>query len=141
MALGAPAYVAYAAPDLAGYLLHPGIVAVEVLPYLLCAVLWLPWRAPDVRRVAVLLSALLLLGTGIVHAPMLWEPGRRGGDMIGLAFVAISLGLTSALLIGSGVAVLWLWYRRRTEPGQSLPRTSPGGEGSRQEGMWRGRPR
>ena len=64
LGVGTPSYVAYAAPDLAGYLLHPAIFLGQLVPYMLCAGLWLPWRAPEAATTAVILSGLLLLAGG-----------------------------------------------------------------------------
>lgn len=120
-AVGTPIYVAYAEPGLAGYLLHPAIFLVQMSPYLLCAALWLPWRVPGAATTALVLSALLLVASLVVYIPMVWAPQLQGGDMIGLAFVAISVGMTTGLLVASAVAWLVLWRRRhsrRGDPGQ-----------------------
>ena len=109
LTLVTPAYVAHAAPHLAGYLLHPTLFAVQVVPYLLCGVLWLPWRSGQAATTAFVLSLLLLLAAVIVYAPILWAPGARGGDMVGLAYVAISAAMTIAVLLASAAALLVLW--------------------------------
>ena len=116
-AVGTPIYVSYAEPSLAGYLLHPTIFLVQMLPYLLCAALWLPWRVPGAATTAVVLAALLLVAGLVVYTPMVLAPGAQGGDMIGLAFVAISIGMTTGLLVGSTVAWLVLWRRRHSRRG------------------------
>jgi hypothetical protein len=113
LAVGTPAYIAYAAPNLAGYLLRPTLFLGQLAPYVLCAGLWLPWRASGAATTAVILSGLLLLAGVILYVPMLWAPASHGGDMIGLAFVAISVGTTTALALASAVALLVLWLRRR----------------------------
>jgi hypothetical protein len=46
LAVGTPGYVARASPNLAAYLLHPALFLGQLVPFLLCAALWLPWRAP-----------------------------------------------------------------------------------------------
>jgi hypothetical protein len=122
LAVGTPVYVAYAEPGLKGYLLHPAILLVQLAPYVLCAVLWLPWRAPRAASTAVTLSALLLLVAVVLYLPMLWAPGARGGDMIALAFAAISAATTAVLLFGSALALLVPWLRARARHGRS-----PGG--------------
>jgi len=113
LAGGTPRYVAHAAPNLAGYLLHPALFLGQLAPFLLCAALWLPWRAPAPAAAAALLAGLLLLATVILYGPMLWSPAAHGGDMIGLAFVAIAAGLTAGVLVVPAVAGLVLWMRRR----------------------------
>jgi hypothetical protein len=118
LALATPGYVAYAAPNLAGYLLHPALFLGQLVPYVVCGVLWLPWRTPGAATVALTLSVLLLLAAMVLYLPMLWAPAARGGDMIGLAFLAISATTTVALLVGSGVALVILWLRARSRRGQ-----------------------
>ncbi len=119
-----PVYVAYKAPSLAGYLLHPAILLGQLVPYLLCAALWLPWRAPGAATTALVLSALLLLAAVVLYLPMLWAPGARGGDMIGLTFVAISAATAAVLLLASAAAFLVLWLRARARQGRR-PRQEP----------------
>jgi hypothetical protein len=113
LAAGTPGYVAHAAPNLAGYLLRPALFLAQLAPFLLCAALWLPWRAPASAAASVILAALLLLASLIVYGPMLSSPAAHGRDMIGLAYVAISAGLTAGLLAASAAACLVLWMRRR----------------------------
>ena len=113
LSVGTPGYVAHAAPNLAAYLLHPALFLGQLVPYLLCAALWLPWRAPAPAATAAILAGLLLLASVILYGPMLWSPAAHGGDMIGLAFVAISVGMTAGLLVASAVAWLVLWMRLR----------------------------
>lgn len=117
LAVATPAYVAYAAPHLAGYLLHPALFLGQMVPYLLCGALWLPWRAPGTVTSALVLALLLLLATAIIYVPMMWAPGARGGDMIGLAYVGVSAAMTIAVLLGSAVALLILWWRPRAGRG------------------------
>lgn len=119
LALGTPLFLALAAPDLAGYLLHPAILLGQAVPYVLCAGLWLPWRAPAAGTSAVVLATLLLLAALVLYLPMLAAPGARGGDMIGLAFLAISAVTTGALLVGSAVALLVLLWTARTSAGSA----------------------
>ena len=60
------------------------------VPYLLCAVLWLPWRAPAAMTFARGFSCLLLLVALVIYGPMLFHPEWLGGDMVGLAFLLVS---------------------------------------------------
>jgi hypothetical protein len=113
LALVTPGYIAHAVPGLAGYLLHPALFVGQMVPYALCAALWLPWRTPGTAATALTLSLLLLLAAVVVYGPMLWAPGARGGDMIGLAFLGISAVTTVAVLLGSAVGLLILRVRPR----------------------------
>lgn len=113
LAVGTPGYIARAAPRLSGYLIHPEIFLWQAAPYLLCAALWLPWRAPAAQRTAVVLSGLLLLTACLVYVPMLLDAGSSGGDMAGLSFVLVSVVTTIVLLVVSGLVVIVLWQRNR----------------------------
>lgn len=121
LAVGTPFRIAQVAPDLEGYLLHPSVLGVQSVPYLLCAALWLPRRSAAASWGAFVF-AVLLLGTAIVaYTPMLWAPGERGGDMISLTFVAVSGISALVLVVGSVVAVIagkvWAMVRpSRVEP-------------------------
>jgi hypothetical protein len=94
-------------------LLNPFIVLCQPVPYLVCAGLWLPWRALAAARIALVLAGLLLVLALVLYLPMLWAPGAKGGDMIGFAFILISVWTTLGLLVGSALAALGLWLRIR----------------------------
>jgi hypothetical protein len=113
LALGTPLYIGLAAPHLSVYLLNPFIVLCQPVPYLVCAGLWLPWRALAAARIALVLAGLLLVVALVLYVPMLWAPGAKGGDMIGFAFILISVWTTLGLLVGSAIAALGLWLRFR----------------------------
>jgi hypothetical protein len=113
LALGTPLSIGLAAPHLSVYLLNPFIVLCQPVPYLVCAGLWLPWRALAAARIALVLAGLLLVVALALYLPMLWAPGAKGGDMIGFAFILISVWTTLGLLVGSALAALGLWLRIR----------------------------
>jgi len=113
LAIGTPVYVALAAPDLSGYLMQPVILLGQAVPYVVCAALWLPWRSRAAATPSLILAALLFAATLVLYLPILWAPGRRGGDMIGLAYILISLVTTAGVLISSATAGLVLWLRHR----------------------------
>lgn len=113
LAVGTPLYIGLAAPHLSVYLLNPFIVLCQPVPYLVCAGLWLPWRARAAARIALALAGLLLVVALVLYVPMLWAPGAQGGDMIGFAFILISVWTTLGLLAGSAIAALGLWLRIR----------------------------
>ena len=114
LALGTPLYLARAAPHLTVYLRNAVILFVQPVPYLVCAALWLPWRAPAAATTALILAATLLVAALALYVPMLVAPGARGGDMIGLAFILIAVVTTGALCVASAIAGLVLWRRQRT---------------------------
>jgi hypothetical protein len=113
LALGTPLYIGLATPHLSVYLMNPFIMLCQPVPYLVCAGLWLPWRALAAARIALALAGLLLIVALVLYVPMLWAPGAKGGDMIGFAFILISVWTTLGLLVGSAIAALGLWLRTR----------------------------
>jgi hypothetical protein len=110
LAVGTPVYVALTVPDLSVYLLHPMILVGQGVPYALCAGLWLPWRTGVTATTALIFAALLFFSAVVLYLPMLWSPGAHRGDMIGFAFILITLVTTAALLVGSALAGLGLWF-------------------------------
>ena len=119
LAVGTPLYLVRAAPHLSVYLLHPIILLGQAVPYVVCASLWLPWRAPSAAATAQILSGVLLAGALVLYLPMLWAPGAQGGDMIGLGFILIAIVTTLGVLIGSTIAALVLWLRLRSHRASS----------------------
>jgi hypothetical protein len=114
LALATPGYLGLAAPRLAGYLWHPVIFLAQLVPFAVCAAVWLPRRAPEAATVALTFAALLFVTTAVAYLPMLWAPGAQGGDMIGLGFLAMPAVATAALVVASASVGLALWWRRRT---------------------------
>ena len=74
------------------------------------------WRwGSDTASVA--LAAFLVATSLVLYTPVLWAPERWGGDMIALAFLAMS-GITMGLvfvLSASTALALWLQRKRRGE--------------------------
>lgn len=110
LAVGTPAYLAYARPDLAAYLLHPWVFVIQALPYAVAALLWVPGWAWMSDRARVVLAALLCLTSLLAHAPVLFA--RGGGDMVALVFVALSGVTLAVVVLLSGAAALRGWVRR-----------------------------
>jgi hypothetical protein len=113
LSVGTPLWLSYRIEFLATYLMHPAVLAMQAVPYLLCAGLWLPWKARETGAPALVLSGLLLLGSAVFNLPMVVEPGRAAGDMISLAFMGVTLGATLVLLAGSLPWAMFIWWRRR----------------------------
>ena len=111
--MGTPVYLAHAAPHLSIYLRHPVILLGQAVPYVVCAAIWLPRRAPTAAVSGLILAALLFLAALVLYLPMLVAPGKHGGDMIGLAFILIALDTTAGVVLGSAIAGLVLWLRFR----------------------------
>jgi len=119
LAVGTPLQVARATPHLTAYLMHPVILLLQTIPYVVCAAIWLPWSGRSAALSALALASLLFLAALVIYLPALLAPGKRGGDMIGLWYVLTSVTLTAGVLAGSALAGLILWLRvraRQREP-------------------------
>jgi len=118
LAVGTPAYVAYAMcggqPVYWVQHLNPTLFW-QSMPYLLCAGLWLPWRARETTTVGIVLSWLLFTVIVVLYVP---ELQAKGCDFRGIFFDAIAMWMTLAVLVYSGIALLILrllrMKRRRT---------------------------
>lgn len=115
LAVGTPGYLAVADPELRGYLLHPAIFIVQAAPYLVAGMFWLPFRTKPATTVAQWVAGALLLAACLLYVPMLTGFVPMGGDMVGLAFVAITVATISAITVVTVVAWGLLYVRRRSE--------------------------
>lgn len=106
LAIGTPVYLSYAGQDLASYLLHAELLVLQALPYVVCAAVWLPRRTPGAAPTALGLALALLAAGGVLYVPMLLQPEKLGGDMVGLLFLLISIATTIVLLLVSLFAIL-----------------------------------
>jgi hypothetical protein len=113
LALATPAYLALARPGLKTYLLQPLILAVQALPYLVAACLWLPWRSAAGATAGQALAGILLLVAVLLYVPMLTGLWATGGDMVGLAFLLIAATTTVGLVLATLIAFAILWWRHR----------------------------
>jgi hypothetical protein len=121
LAVATPAYVAHAAPYLAGALNHPVVLTAQAAPYVVCAALWLPWRDARSGVVALVFAALLLIAAATIYTPKLWAPGATAGDMTSLDYFGVSIALTVAVLLGSAVVFVLLRLRptrKHIDPGR-----------------------
>ena len=111
LSIGTPAYLGLTRPGVAFYLHQPFIFAIQSVPFLVAAGLWLPWRSPRAGRIGHVLAPLLLIVVGLIYTPMLTGLWPTGGDMIGLGFILIAIGITLFILFGTLVAFGVLWLR------------------------------
>ena len=127
LAVLTPVYLAIAL-GLEGYLLHPAIFAAQAVPYLLAGALWLPCRTPPATSIGQGLSGLLLVSAGLLYIPMLTGLLSMGGDMVGLAFISISVVTVAAVLAVTVIAHSVLYIRRRRAGDQgAIPKQSQQG--------------
>jgi len=104
LAVGTPAYLGITRAGMAGYLLHPLIFGVLVLPYLVAALLWLPWRTSLAGEAEPVLAGLLCFAAVVLYVPMITGLWRTGGDMVGLGFLLIGLVTTACVVFATIVA-------------------------------------
>lgn len=117
LAVSTPSYLAYSRPSLAVYLLHPSIFMLQSLPYAAAGALWIPAWSWGKDTVSLVLAAGLVTICLALYVPVLWAPGEWGGDMIALAFLAMSGATMGIVIVTSGLTALVLWWHRRRAPG------------------------
>jgi hypothetical protein len=109
--LGAGLVLAVATPWYVGvsngletYLRHPAVFAMQAVPYLLAAALWLPVRTPRLQTIGLVVAWVMLVAAVLVYLPMLtgWFP--MGGDMVALAFLFIEVVTVVVVLVVTLVA-------------------------------------
>lgn len=114
LAVGTPVYLAITR-GLEVYLLHPVILVGQAVPYLLAAALWLPWRSRPATSIGQGLAGVLFVTAGLIYVPMLTGYLSTGGDMVGLAFIAIEAVTTLTLLLATAIAYgLLYWHRHHS---------------------------
>lgn len=115
LAVATPAYVAHAAPYLAGALNHPVVLAAQAVPYVVCGALWLPCRDARSGAIALVFTALLLIAAITIYAPKLSAPGARVSDMASLDYFGVSMALTVGVLLGSAAVFVILRLRPHSQ--------------------------
>jgi hypothetical protein len=120
LAVLTPAYIANALPDSAVYHRSVYVFALQALPYIVCAAIWLPLRHPSAPIIAWGLSVLLFVVACVLYVPSLVRP-RSGGDMVGLWYAIVCAATTSAVLVISVIALVTVEIRRRLRSRTSAP--------------------
>ena len=113
LSIGTPAVGAATQAGACFYLLQPMIFITQLVPNLVAAVLWLPWRSARANRVALALSCVYFVGSALFCIPVMTGILPTGGDMIGLGyflFAAVSVVLVVAI---SAIAFSVSWLRER----------------------------
>jgi hypothetical protein len=114
LASGVPLYMALTVPRLnVGTLLSPVILFGQMIPYVLCAAIWLPWRGALAAWAGRLVSGILLAVSAALYLPALLNPQWLTGDMLGLAFILVVLWMSGGVVVVSAVAAIVWWIRSR----------------------------
>src|SRR4029453_8964634 len=84
LSIGTPAIVAMIQPGARFYLLQPIVFGAQVVPNLVAAALWLPWRSARASKVALVLAGVLFVASLLFYIPVITGIVPTGGDMIAL---------------------------------------------------------
>jgi len=113
LALMTPAYLIHVRPSSAVYHRNPFVFASQVIPYAVCAVLWLPAHGASAPKIALGLSTALFVAACLLYVPVFLHPELVGGDMVGLGYILVCLVTTAAVVAISIIAVITVVIRRR----------------------------
>ena len=113
LALMTPAYLIHVRPGSAVYHRNPFVFASQVIPYAVCAVLWLPAHGASAPKIALGLSTALFVAACLLYVPVFLHPELVGGDMVGLGYILVCLVTTAAVVAISIIAVITVVIRRR----------------------------
>ena len=115
LAIATPAIVALTQPGARFYLLQPMIFGIQVVPYVVAAALWLPWRSPRTSRIGLLLARVLFAADLLLYLPVMTGLVPTGGDMIALGYLMLVAVTTASILVVTlaAFAVSWAVYRSR----------------------------
>lgn len=114
LSIGTPAIVAATQPGARFYLLQPIVFGAQVIPNLVAAALWLPWRSARASKVGLLLATLLFVASVLFYLPVLTGIVPTGGDMIALGYLLFAFVTLVSILVVTAVAytVSWMLARR-----------------------------
>jgi len=121
LSVGTPAIVAATQPGARFYLLQPVVFGAQVVPNLVAAALWLPWRSARAGKVALVLAGILFVGSALFYLPMATGLVPTGGDMIALGYILFAIVTLAAILASTLIAFLlsWILAKRTHRTGTS----------------------
>jgi hypothetical protein len=106
----------------------PDLAIWQLIPYVLCGALWLPWRGTFARRAGRGVAGLLFVASAAIYLPMLVHPEWLSGDMVGLAFILVTVAVGAGVLIVTlGIWVVRTWRLRATLFHRSADAEAPRG--------------
>jgi hypothetical protein len=106
LAVATPWLLAHSRPGVAPYLLHPAVFLIQPLPYVLAAALLVPEWGWSSDRVSLIVAGIVSAVSLMLYVPVLSAQGQWGGDMIALAFLAMSGAVVVVVVVASGVGAL-----------------------------------
>lgn len=117
LSIGTPAIAAITQPGARFYLLQPMVLGAQIVPNLIAASLWLPWRSARSTKVGLVLARVLFVASALLYLPIVTGIVPAGGDMIGLGYMLIALATAVAIAIATiiGFAISWALQRRTSQ--------------------------
>ena len=114
LSIGTPAVVAATQPGSRFYLLQTIVFGAQIIPNVVAAALWLPWRSPRASKVALVLAGVLFVASALFYIPIITGLVPTGGDMIALGYVLFAIVTLISILVATviGFAVSWMLARR-----------------------------
>ena len=123
LSIGTPAIVAAMQPGARFYLLQPIVFGAQVVPNLVAAALWLPWRSRRASKVGLVLAGLLFVASVLFYVPVLTGIVPTGGDMIALGYLLFALVTIVSIVIATAVAFTVSWVIAKRASPHHEPKT------------------
>jgi hypothetical protein len=115
LSVGTPAIVAATQPGARLYLRYPLIFGAQVVPSLVAATLWLPWRSARAARMGLVLASVLCIGSVLLYVPVATGILPTGGDMMAVGYVVLAFGTAVAILAATAIAFALVWALEKRE--------------------------
>jgi hypothetical protein len=113
LSIATPIVVGLTQPGARFYVFQPMIFAGQVIPNLVAAGLWLPWRSARASKVGLWLAVLLFVAFTLLYLPAMTGIVPTTGDMIGLGYILVALVTTVSIVVATIVAYGLSWVLRR----------------------------
>jgi hypothetical protein len=109
LSVATPAIVAATQPGARFYLRYPLIFGAQLVPSLMAAALWLPWRSARATTTGLVLASVLCIGSVLFYVPVATGIIPTGGDMIAVGYVVLAFGTLVAILAATVIAFAVVW--------------------------------
>jgi hypothetical protein len=109
LSVGTPAIVAATQPGARFYLRYPLIFGAQLVPSLVAAALWLPWRSARATRMGLILASVLCIASALVYVPVATGILPTGGDMMGVGYVVLAIGTLVSVVAATAIAFTVAW--------------------------------
>jgi len=121
LSVGTPATVAATQPGARFYLRYPLIFGAQVVPSLVAAALWLPWRSARATRTGLVLASVLCIGSVLFYVPVATGIIPTGGDMMGVGYVVLAFATLVAILAATAITFTVAWTRDKRAASKGAP--------------------